>query len=352
MSKHLRIIPVIVFVLLIVSVLAAQNKKVSAIKGIVTDAETKEPLAAASVYFVETTIGTTVAANGEYTLTVAKPGNYEMVVSMIGYELQKKKLFVEKGMQYVFNFSLVPKPMNLNPIEVKGDAQSEWRRCLRIFTNKFLGALRPAEDCVIENKEYIDFKWLGDTLSATIRRPLIIANNYLGYKVICEITKYRYNLNTTYQEYAILSRFIEMEPKDSTVKKEWEKHRKDMYYGSPTHFLWSLKHDKMETEGYDMFFVKTLKKGGLGDRIEKSKELRDSVRFPNKEVFSFPDYIKIVYKGQVSWIQLRFSYFTIDSNGIADNHIPFLCYGFWANLGLANMLPRDYVPEPLKGQNY
>jgi hypothetical protein len=352
MSKHLRVIQVIAFVLIVVSGLTAQNKKISVIKGIVTDSETKEPLIAASVYFVETTIGTTVAANGEYTLKVVKPGNYEMIVSMVGYNIQKKKLFIERGKTYTFDFSLQPKPMNLNPVVVEGDAQSEWNRCLKIFTRKFLGTLRPAEDCVIENKEYIDFKWLGDTLSATVRRPLVIANNYLGYKIVCEITKYRYNTNTTYQEYAISSRFIEMEPKDSTMKKEWEIHRKDMYYGSPTHFLWSLKHNKMETEGYDLFFVPSLKKGGLGSRIEKSKELRDSIRFRDKEVFSFPDYIKINYKGQISWIQLRFSYFTIDSNGIADNHIPFLCYGFWANLGLASMLPRDYMPEPLKEQNY
>jgi hypothetical protein len=350
MSKHSRIIPVIVFLLLIASSVTAQ-KKTASIKGIITDSETKEPLVAASVYFVETTIGTTAGVRGEYSLTVQRPGNYELVVSMVGYEVQKKKLYIEKGTEYSFNFTLVPKPMNLNPIVVEGDEQAEWRKCLKIFTSKFLGGLRPAEDCVIENKEYIDFKWFGDTLSATVRRPLVIVNNYLGYKVVCEIAKYRYYPNTKYQEYAISSHFIEMTPKDDAEKEDWAKHRKDMYYGSPVHFLWSVKHNKMVSEGFDQFFVHTLQKGGLGSRIEASKELRDSVRFPDKEVFSFPGYLKIVYKGQVSWVQLRYSYFTIDSSGIADNHIPFLCYGFWANLGIANMLPRDYTPEQLKELN-
>lgn len=350
MKKKLRIVLIVVSVLMIVSVASAQKKTVSIIKGTVIDAETKEALFAASVYFAETTIGTAVQNKGDYSLTVTKPGNYELVVSMIGYETEKMSIFVEGEKNYNFDFKLVPKVMNINPVEVEGESQSDWKKALRIFTRKIMGSLESEDDCTIENKEYLDFKWIKDTLTAVSRQPIVVRNDYLGYKIVFEIVKYKYNPVSSYQEYAIYSRFIEMTPADKDQKEKWEDNRNDIFFGSPIHFLWSVRHGRMKEEGFDVHLVNKplFNKDDELQEIKETDDLRSNDQFLDEPVYAFKGYIKVLYRNQISYAKMICPFFALDSYGIADNHLPFSCLGFWSNYGLGNMLPRDYLPESLK----
>lgn len=350
MNKKLCIIFTMAITLLLVSGITAQKKTISVISGTVIDAETKEPLTAASVYFAETTIGTTAQEKGDYSLTISKPGNYELIVSMIGYQMERRSMFIEGGKNYTFNFKMAPKAMNINPVEIEGESQSGWRKSLGIFTRKIMGNLESEDDCTIENKEYLDFKWVGDTLSAVSRQPIIARNDYLGYKVIFEILKYKYNPVSSYQEYSIYSRFVEITPKDNSQKQKWENNRKDIFFGSPIHFLWSIKHDRMKEEDFTVHYVNKpfVKKEDELQEIQSASDFKNSDQFLDEPVFSFKGYIKVVYRNQISYAKMICPFFTLDSNGIADNHLPFSCLGYWSNYGLGNMLPRDYLPESLK----
>ena len=60
------------------------------IKGIITDATSGSPLPGANVFFEGTVIGTATDFDGFYSIKNVKPGNYNLVVSYIGYE---KKIF-------------------------------------------------------------------------------------------------------------------------------------------------------------------------------------------------------------------------------------------------------------------
>jgi len=349
MYSRSGIIAIIIFLIFLFSQITAQKRVISIIKGNITDGESKNPLAAASVYFAATTIGVTADKEGKYSLEVFKPGNYELVISMVGYISQKKYMFIEEGLEYALNFELMPKSTDMNPVEIEGENRDEWKNNLKQFTRMFIGVLTPAKYCTIENKELIDFEWKDDSLCASSKQPLEIRNDFLGYKIICEITRYRYSPKKGYQDYAILTRFVELEPKDKDQKLEWENNRELIYMGSPTHLLWSIRYNRIQKEGFELYLADTMRRGvDLSmEEVAESKDLKNPERFPNKDVFSFSNYLKVMYKGQVSFVKLRYSFFTIDLNGIADNHIPFLCYGYWSNLGLSNMLPRDYYPKSL-----
>lgn len=349
MNKCYRIYLIMVLTIFLAGSIYAQ-KKAATVNGRVFDKETNEPLVAASVYFAETTIGTSVELDGTYSLTVVKPGNYELVVSMIGYETQMTSLVVEAGKSYSMEFKLVTKPMNINPVEIEGENQSEWRKNLRLFTRKIMGNLLSEEDCMIENKEYLDFKWSGDTLIATARKPVIVDNTYLGYKIIFEILKYKFNPVSTYQEYSIYSRFIEMPPENKNQKEKWDDNRKEMFYGSPVHFLWAVKHNRMKEEDFKVHFVSNpySKKNDELQEVKSGENFKYSDQFLDEPLYSFNGYIKVEYKSQISYAKMRCAYFTLDSYGIADNHLPISTYGFWSNFGVASMLPRDYLPESLK----
>lgn len=55
------------------------------VAGIITDAETNEPLAAANVFLEGTSLGASSNSDGEYFIINVPPGNYTLVVSIIGY---------------------------------------------------------------------------------------------------------------------------------------------------------------------------------------------------------------------------------------------------------------------------
>ena len=344
-----KIIFIVLFFLVTLQGIYAQETQVAVVKGVITDRETREPLQAASVYFEGTTIGAIAAAKGAYVLEVRNPGNYELVVSMVGYEPQKVKLSIEKGKQYVQNVSLIMKPMVLNQVEIKGEDRDEWRSDLKIFTRKLLGLLDPSKDCVLEDKEIINFKWDNGTLLASAGKPFTVVNNYTGYRVSCDLVNWQYNKDSDYLEFALYTKFTELASDDNAQKEKWKKNREELYFGSPTHFLWALRHNKLAEEKFKLYLVYVLyeKSANTLQEIEDVHDLYYPDQFLDTPIFVIKGYANVVYNRKNSFIKTRFPFFTIDSYGIADNHIPFLCYSYWAKMGVANMLPRDYMPERL-----
>lgn len=349
-SKMLIIIPVITLIFAN-SLIRAQA--VSTVKGKVIDRETGYPLEAASVYFAQTTIGAMVNKSGQFTIEVTKPGNYELVVSMVGYELQKLGISVYPGKEYNYEFKLVPKVTEIAAVEVVAEGQDEWKNSMEVFKIRLLGTLASAEECTIKNIEYVDFKKENDAITAYCTKPISIISNYLGYEIIVELSFFYYNPLTRELKYSFIPRYIELIPKDESQKERWAKSREEIYYGSPEHFLWALKNDKLLTEGFEVSRSATLnfKTLSVGNEaiIKSWKDLRYKEEFGNEPILFFPGYLKISYKkASISCIKLIYPFFTIDEFGRADNHLPFECSGFWGKYGLASRLPIDYLPASLK----
>ena len=80
MNKYLRYIAV--FILMSFSVFA----HAATIRGVVTDAETKEPMAGVNIILRGTYYGAATTMDGSYTVTGMGEGTYDMMVSMIGYK--------------------------------------------------------------------------------------------------------------------------------------------------------------------------------------------------------------------------------------------------------------------------
>lgn len=89
-----------------VSNLLAQNST-SSIKGVIHDAET--PLPGATILIKNTQKGTTTDFDGVFEITNVKPGNYELLVTFIGYDNKSITVNVTSG--EVLNLGII----NLNP---------------------------------------------------------------------------------------------------------------------------------------------------------------------------------------------------------------------------------------------
>jgi hypothetical protein len=110
----------LLFLMLCGKTLFSQNTIIS---GTVTDAKTSEPLSFATVFFDESSIGTTTDARGYYKIQSDK--NYtKLKVLSLGYKPMSKEVVL--GKEQSINFKLQPEAKQLDEVTVKGQ-KSKYR---------------------------------------------------------------------------------------------------------------------------------------------------------------------------------------------------------------------------------
>ena len=95
------------FIILLISALTIQASTTGKIKGIITDAETGEPLIGANVIILGTSLGAATDLDGYFLILAVRPGEYKLKASMIGFETMiKTEVQVEVDRTIIVNFNL------------------------------------------------------------------------------------------------------------------------------------------------------------------------------------------------------------------------------------------------------
>ena len=215
------------------------------IKGKVTTAA-NENLEGASVYLNNTTIGTTTNAKGEFILKIKK-GNYDLVVSFIGYSTSTIKINTNLKVNFL-RFKLKQEANVLNEVVLrKTKYDTEWKHNLSRFKTLFLGKTKLAKECIILNPKALYFEYNTRTreLIAEAIEPLKIKHKDLGYSITYDLVKFSIkNQQLFFSGYA---RYSNLKKK---IKKKWRRNRLEAYNGSQMHFLRSLLKNKLTHEGF------------------------------------------------------------------------------------------------------
>lgn len=106
----------LLFLLLTPLVTSAQLTK---IMGVVKDAQSKEPIPFANVYFKNTTIGVSAGFDGEFSFEVDIPSD-TLVASSLGFHDEYKR--IKKGSFQKLEFLLKPSEFSLNEVEIFAEA--------------------------------------------------------------------------------------------------------------------------------------------------------------------------------------------------------------------------------------
>lgn len=153
--------------------------------GRVVDAESGEAMEFANVFLANTTSGTSTDARGLFALSGIPAGDYDIVVSRVGYERTTKQISLTPDANPGFGFEIDRKELRADEVEVVAPDPSKWRRLLEQFTKEFLGETPNASQCRILNPYHLDLQFKEDsqTLTARCDTMLLVENNALAYRI-------------------------------------------------------------------------------------------------------------------------------------------------------------------------
>jgi len=218
------------------------------ISGRITDTEDKEPMPGASVFFDNTTIGTTTDANGQYRLKIPGHGNYRLTVSHVGY--QSVFMDIEPG-NTAIKFDIALQSTELEELTVA--QKIKFRQTdINLFWRTILGKNPSRKTIQATNPEAVYYYYNPETkiLKVTCREPLQIVNYETGYQIYYVLNYFTHDYNTGFTDWRYQSAFTELEPQNPKQKDTWEKNRKEVYDISLTKFIKSLYNNTLQNDGF------------------------------------------------------------------------------------------------------
>lgn len=334
------------------------------ISGKVMDSASHEPLAGASVFCQNTTIGTATNKQGEFSLTL-KPGGYELIISYTGYQTQQLRISNANTGQIEIILSKEDKSLGEVVIRSSNEVPDGWTKYGDFFLNNFIGTTPNASKCKLLNPEALKFYLLkkSNKLRVLATEPLQITNEALGYNLRYQLDSFVYYYNTDISLYRGFCLYSEIDTTPD-VHKKWIAARAKAYYGSQLNFLRSYYDSTLKEDGftidqldensnakfihvanpYDTLFY------GYDDstrEVELFYQGKISVTYLKKK--PEPEFIKKFglpknVSAQISYIVLKDAV-AIKENGYFYDQKDWMNQGYWSWKNLADQLPYDYSPD-------
>ncbi|GGE89856.1 CarboxypepD_reg-like domain-containing protein [Chishuiella changwenlii] len=354
------------------------------IKGKVID-ENSKPISGASIYVDNSTINTKTNSNGEFELDLPN-GQYNLIAKANLFE--NFILGINATDKKNHTITLEPEVISLQETVVQAMSKEDWLYYYKVFLKLFLGENEAASKSKIENSKDLRFKYDKQTkeLTASSRKPLLITNKYLGYKIEYDLIDFNVNYKTNYALTLGTALFTELKASASQQKK-WKKNRLKSYLGSVNHFMKSIYYNRLDEDGYDVKrlirkdnpdyikYKENLAFGGITNEkvppkiityLINQKVPYDSLKIVknNQQYLNFKGLYSIEYKkekedleyakqngssligNQLSIFALKDEEFLkIEENGTYYHPGNLIVEGYFSYEKIANMVPMDYKIE-------
>ena len=241
MKKHLLGL----CVLLLISVnVWAQGLSIT---GTVRD-KSGETLPGAGIYLSGYKAATVTNMDGKFVLGNLRPGNYNVLVEMMGYlPYTKSVIIADKTVS--MDIVLSENTIQLQEVVIRVDPNRQ--QYIDLFKEFFIGKSPNAKQCKLLNPQalLVDYDDKAKTLVVKSNEFLVIENKALGYRLKYMLQFFEYDYKTRIVYYSGLPNFEELKGSKSK-KRQWIKNRELAYYGSPQHFFKSLYQGKTREEGF------------------------------------------------------------------------------------------------------
>ncbi|MFA4866564.1 MAG: carboxypeptidase-like regulatory domain-containing protein [Pedobacter sp.] len=206
------------------------------ITGIVRDQ--KETLPGAGIYLSGYKVSTVADGEGKFKINNLQPGNYNVLVQMVGYLPYSKNIIISDQSVQV-ELLLKESTTILNEVVIRADPNRP--KYIKQFKEFFIGTSPNAAQCKILNPQVlnIDYDVTKSLLTITTTEFLIVENKALGYRLKYMLDNFEYNSRTRIIYFSGHPFFEELKASGAKQKKYIDK-RETAYYGSSQHFFRSL----------------------------------------------------------------------------------------------------------------
>lgn len=315
------------------------------LKGVVVDAGTLEPIESATIYFDNTTIGTTTNANGEFSIDYTDAVQSVLVISFLGYE---KQIIANYRNNLELHIKLKEQTDVLDEVLLTDNDGLTRKQKLKQFRKEFLGTSANGRSFKILNEDDIILRYHkpSKTLTATAKNPVKVINNNLQYEILYDIIDFEVAYKYVDEKQSIFNIKSVIYTGTTYYKsigdveaKRLDKFREKTFKGSVQHFIRALYHQQLEEEQYQIFRNKF--KVNTHEAF-KITPVTDS----NLKQVTFNKQLSVLYKKRhQSDLKLTADYFVIDPYG---NYAPIpnlLFTGVMGNQRLGDSLPFDFGLE-------
>lgn len=332
------------------------------VSGVILDSTTREPLAKASVFCQNTTLGTVTNNKGEFSLTL-KSGGYDLIFTYTGYQTQTVRVTDNTTLEIL----LIKEDKSMGEVIIKSsnEVPDGWEKYGQFFVSNFIGSTPNAAHCQLTNPEVLKFYFYkkSNRLKVLATDALLISNIALGYNIRYQLDSFVYHYGTNINTYRGNCFYTEMEG-DETAAKTWSKNRANAYEGSRLHFLRSYYDSTLAEDGWiiDMLEENSTKK------FAKVKDVYDTLYYgpldstmqielyyPRKISVTYtkkrpePEYLKKMNlpKGApypISYIDFKET-IAVTENGYFYDQRDWVNQGYWSWKNVADLLPYDYFPD-------
>ncbi|RRO19635.1 carboxypeptidase-like regulatory domain-containing protein [Flavobacteriaceae bacterium 14752] len=323
----------------------AQNTYAQQLKAKVVD-ENNEPLVGATVYFDGTTRG--VITNTDGFFNIKKPENISepiLVITYLGYET-----LYENNLKNLKNtYQLKPNPENLDTVDLYASPFSR-KEMLEVFKANFLGKGRPARQCEILNLDDVIVYYVvkENTLYAKSTNPIIVKNDYLGYKIKFDLKDFqvKYSSKTLDIHYLKQSYYVGFSFFEDINPKKL-KRRQKIYESSLNMFFRSLIEDNLDKTKFQVGYKGFLKNPKEIFGVKPIENdffliyLRSKVMKTFKSKY-IPTKITLKHKGELSTLQFQKPFCRVDQFGNNIDIQNVLLIGDLAESKVAKMLPVNF----------
>lgn len=367
--KRYQYLSCLVFVLLFQTNYAQSKLE----QGLLLDQSTNQPIAGASVFINASGIGAISGSDGTFDLSKfiqAQFGQPVLTIVAIGYETERFNLANSKGPIVIY---LKQKVRALETVTVTAAVKNGWEKYGKDFIESFLSYSDFSKLCTIENPEVLKFYYDPNTnaLNVVARKPLIIQNKALGYKISYWLESFEHHFNTRILSYSGLTYFEDLiRPNKRKVQtSKWLSNRASAYNGSVMHFVRSVHAGQLAASGFIVKFLdkkETSSKGNyinvIDPKILVESDFSDTIE--NQKIIQFPKYLYVLYNNELeelpylvktqsfkkpnpasqkTIVQLvGTNAVEIFANGHLEPAISFFLDGYWSYEKLDKLLPLDY----------
>lgn len=340
-------------VLIIICFFYTQGQK---LQGTVVDAATREPISGASVYIDGTSKGVITDLDGNFIFNYPEGVSSSLVVRMLGYQSVKFQDPLNA------NLDLIKLIQNVDELDAAVLELDPWSREKKeqFFKKYFIGNSKFSQDVEILNLDKVRLRFNPSTalLTARCKEPILIRNNYLGYKISYDLLDFELTFNkqntdslpdgirvknATQKEFFNLreafysgSSFFQELPTDKkSVLRRYKRRREELYKVGEMRFYKAIYNRQLKEQGYKLFEKDW--KVSVSDhlRIYNFGDLK-KVRFRNEKYSLLDD------KGNQTELYLNGETILIHKYGINITPKNFKFSGFLAELKVGGMLPLDY----------